>query len=186
LRLKLDPGERVIVMTRPQARKLTWPVVAALLVLGAGSYVLGNLSRSNPPDWIVEWHPLLLAGLAVVVAALLSRLFLLPLLRWISTRYLLTSKRLIVRQGMGRRHERQLLLVNIAELHTEQSIIQRTLRSGNLTVDLGHGRTSRIIDVPEVFRFRTLVVEAIEQLPRTAMFDGVDMETETEWNSWDS
>ena len=186
MRLKLDPGERVIVATRPQARKLSMPVVAALLVLAAGSYVLGNLSRPSPPDWVVEWRPLLLAGLAVTVAALLSRLFLLPLLRWMSTRYLLTSRRLIIRQGVGRRHERQLLLVAIAEVHSEQSIIQRTLRSGNLTVDLGHGRTSTLVDVPEVHRFRSLVVEAIEELPRTAMFDGVDMETETEWNSWDS
>lgn len=186
MRLKLDPGERVIVMTRPQARKLAWPVVGALLVLAAGSYVLGNLSRTNPPAWIAEWRPLLLAGLAVVAAALLSRLFLLPLLRWSSTRYLLTSRRLIIRRGMGRRHERQLLLVTIAELHTEQSLLQRSLHSGNLRIDMGHGRTSLLVDVPEIHKFRSLVVQAIEQLPRTAMFDGVDMETETDWNSWDS
>ena len=49
MRLKLDPGERVIVITRPQARRLFWPAVAFLLVLAAGGFGAGWLSREDLP-----------------------------------------------------------------------------------------------------------------------------------------
>jgi len=176
VRLKLDPGERVIVITRPQARRLFWPAVAFLVVLAAGGFGAGWLSREDLPAWLADWRmPLLLIGLLLAVL-LAGKMSVLPLLRWLGTRYLLTNRRLIIRQGWGRRREHQLLLASIFGLATEQNLLQRMLRSGQLRADVGYGRYSVLPDVPEVVRFRSLVVKAIEDLPRTAMFDGVDVE----------
>ncbi|EMY33219.1 hypothetical protein D477_016030 [Arthrobacter crystallopoietes BAB-32] len=174
MRLKLDPGERVIVRARPQARRLFWPAVVFLAVLGAAGFGLGWLSRAGLPAWIVEWVPLLRAAVLVLAGVLVLRVCLVPLLRWLSTRYLLTNRRLLVRRGWGRRSEQEVLLAGIFALRTEQNLLQRMLRSGNLHADMGYGRFWRLPDVPEVARFRALVVQAIEDLPRTAMFDGFD------------
>ena len=174
MRLKLDPGEQVIVLARPQARRLFWPAVVFLAVLGAAGFGLGWLSRRGLPGWIAEWVPLLRAAVLVVAGALVLRVCLVPLLRWLSTRYLLTSRRLLVRRGWGRRSEQEVPLAGIYALRTEQTLLQRMLRSGSLHADMGYGRFWRLPDVPEVVRFRGLVVRAIEELPRTAMFDGFD------------
>ena len=179
MRLKLDPGERVIVLARPQARRLFWPFVLFLAVLGAAGFGLGWLSRAGLPEWITPWLPALRAAVLVAAVLLVLRACVVPLLRWLSTRYLLTNRRLIVRRGWGRRSEQQVLLAAVYSVRIEQDLLQRVLRSGRLDADLGYGRFWRLPDVPEVARFRALVVRAIEDLPRTEFpdrFDGVDME----------
>lgn len=179
MRLKLDPGERVIVLARPQARRLFWPFMLLLAVLGAAGFGLGWLSRAGLPEWITPWQPVLRAAVLVAAALLVLRACVIPLLRWLSTRYLLTSRRLVVRRGWGRRSEQQVLLAAIYSMRIEQDLLQRILRSGRLDADLGYGRFWRLPDVPEVARFRALVVRAIEDLPRTEFpggFDGEDME----------
>lgn len=179
MRLKLDPGERVIVLARPQARRLFWPFMLLLVVLGAAGFGLGWLSRAGLPEWITPWQPVLRAAVLVAAALLVLRACVIPLLRWLSTRYLLTSRRLVVRRGWGQRSEQQVLLAAIYSMHIEQDLLQRILRSGRLDADLGYGRFWRLSDVPEVARFRALVVRAIEDLPRTEFpggFDGEDME----------
>ncbi|NKX53378.1 PH domain-containing protein [Arthrobacter mobilis] len=165
MRLKLWPGEQVIVATRPQARSLFWPFLALLLVLLAAGFGAGRLTRGQHIDWVAQWQPVLQAALLAAAVLLALRLFVVPLLRWCSTRYVLTNQRLLVRRGWGRRSEQETPLAGIYAVHAEQSLLQRMLRSGNLRADAGPGRSTRLVDVPEVHRFRTLVARAIEQLP---------------------
>ena len=49
-------------------------------------------------------------------------------------------------------------------------------RAGTLRIDLGRGRIIDYPSVPEVHRFKSIVLATIEDLPMTVMFDGVDIE----------
>ncbi|CEA07555.1 Bacterial membrane flanked domain protein [Arthrobacter saudimassiliensis] len=176
MRLNLAPGERVIVSSRPSARRLWRPVAVTVLAGAAAGFLVGFLGRDSVAPALSGWGPYL--QLAVVAAALLVVLrWCLPVaLQWSAARFILTSRRLLHRSGVLRRSEHEISLASVYQLEIRQGVSDRMQRSGTLVVDLGHGRVVPYRGVPEVHRFRSLVVAAIGQLPMTAMFDGVDME----------
>lgn len=175
MRLKLAPGERVLVRTRPQPRALTGPFGLSLLVLAAGGFALGWLGRNALPEPAAQWQPWAVAAVPVLCALVLLRVFVRPFLDWFSASYMLTSRRILFRRGVARRREHEIALAGIYQLDTVQTLFQRLTGSGTLAVDLGHDRVVTYADVPQVHTFKAFVVAAIRDLPLTAMFDGVDM-----------
>ncbi|WP_028281500.1 PH domain-containing protein [Arthrobacter sp. H5] len=176
--MRLAAGEHVIVRTRPNPRPLLWPFLGALAVLAATGYGLGWLSRANLPIELLTWEPWIVSAVLVVAGLLLLRMFFNPLLRWMGSRYILTSRRLIRRRGLARRSEQDVTLAVIYQLGTDQSLIQRATGSGTLVIDLGRDRTVSYPDVPRIHTFKEFIVAAISDLPLTVMFDGVDMEAD--------
>lgn len=176
MRIKLPPGERVLVRTRPNPLPLVGPVLAGFVILAVGGFGLGYLGRQDLPGGLPNWQPVLLPLAFAVVALLLFRVVVWPLVRWSSNRYVLTNMRLIHRHGMTRRTEHQLDLSAVSQLQIEQGLLQRLVGSGTLTAGLGFDRTHTYRDVPRIRTFREYVVQAIGDLPRTRMFDGVDMD----------
>lgn len=181
MRIKLLPGERVLVRTRPNPLPLVGPVIAGFVLLAAGGFGLGYLGRRDLPGGLAEWQPVLLLGALAVVALLLLRVVVRPLVRWSSNRYVLTSMRLIHRRGATRRTEHQINLSAISQLQTEQGLLQRMVGSGTLIADLGFDRAHAYRHVPQIATFKEYVVQAIGDLPLTRMFDGVDMEIDPQY-----
>lgn len=181
MRIKLLPGERVIVRTRPNPLPLVGPVVAGFIILAAGGFVLGYLGRSSLSGSLADWQPVVLLVVLAVVVLLLLRVVVRPLVRWSSNRYVLTSMRLIHRRGATRRTEHQINLSAISQLQTEQGLLQRMVGSGTLIADLGFDRAHDYRDVPQIGTFKEYVVQAISELPLTRMFDGVDMEIDPQY-----
>ncbi|MCY0905658.1 PH domain-containing protein [Arthrobacter sp. H14-L1] len=180
MRSWLAPGEQVIVQSRPQARALTGPAVAFILIPAAGGFALAWLSHgglARLPSQTAAWQePLAIAVVVLGIAALV----LYPLrrfLRWAGTRYTLTSRRMVVRRGWLHRERQDIALASVRNLGTRQSALQRILRSGNITLDMGFDGSAAISDIPEVARFRDLVLDAINELPHTAL-----MGPEDDWN----
>jgi membrane protein YdbS with pleckstrin-like domain len=181
MRIKLLPGERVIVRTRPSPLPLVAPVTAGFLILAVGGFGLGYLARGESAAGLAEWHPAVVVAALTVVVLLLLRVVVRPLARWSSNRYVLTSMRLIHRRGATRRTEHQINLSAISQLQTEQGVLQRMAGSGTLVADLGFDRTHAYRNVPRISTFKEYVVQAISELPLTRMFDGVDMEIDPQY-----
>ncbi len=180
MRIKLLPGERVLVRTRPNPLPLVGPVLAGFVLLGVGGFGLGYLTSRTVPG-LAEWQPVLALAALAAVALLLVRVTIRPLVRWSGNRYVLTSMRLIHRRGATRRTEHQINLSAISQLQTEQGLGQRLVRSGTLVADLGFDRAHAYPHVPQVATFKEYVVQAIGELPLTRMFDGVDMEIDPQY-----
>lgn len=189
MRIRLEPGEHVVVRTRPDLRRLILPFCGALVILAAGGFGLGMFSRSQLPLGWEQWAPAMVTGILVLALLLLFRVFIRPLLQWAGTRYILTSRRLIRRAGFSRRSEREVRLTGIFQIIIEQSLMERFTRGGSLIIDLGRDRFLSFREVPQVYTFKQYMVTAIGELPLTAMFDGVDMEAEsmdgTDDDGWD-
>lgn len=182
MRLKLEPGEHIIAAGRPFAGGLWKPLVLAAATGAVGGYALGWLGRDSLSPALLEWQPYLQILVAVLAAAVLLR-FCLPLVvRWFLARYILTNRRLIHRQGVFRRSEHEVALASIYQVEVSQAVSERMSRSGTLIVDMGYGRIVYYAQLPEVHRFKSLVVSAIGQLPLTRMFDGVDMDGDGEYD----
>lgn len=183
--LRLHAGEHVIVAARPQGRCLLWPVLLGLILTGATAYGLGWAGRSGHPRELAEWLPVLVPSVLVILLLMFLRWVIYPLLAWGSTRFVLTNRRLIFRRGLLNRREHDLPLPVIYQLDSSQSLADRLFGGGTLRVDLGRDRSVQYRDVPQIHTFKEYVVGAVEELPMTVMFDGVDMDVElgreTEW-----
>lgn len=169
MRKDLQPGEQVIVVTRPQPRKLIFPVALFIIVPAVGAFASAWIVRGEPARLIPliskEWTFWLVAVCVAAVAWILLGYCLPRVLSWQATRYILTSRRIVARYGMLRRRDQQISLASIRHVGASQSLLQRILRSGNISLDTGHGETSVITDVPEVSRFRNFVLDAMDELP---------------------
>jgi uncharacterized membrane protein YdbT with pleckstrin-like domain len=169
MRKDLLPGEQVIVVTRPQPRKLTFPAMLFVVVPALGAFASAWIVKGEParllPLITREWTPWLVAVCAGAVAWILLGYCLPRVLRWHATRYVLTSRRIVARYGMLRRRDQQVSLASVRHVGIRQSLTQRILRSGNISLDTGHGEDTVIPEVPEVSRFRNFILDAIDELP---------------------
>lgn len=169
MRKGLVPGEQVITVTRPQPRKLAGPAAAFVAAPAAAAFAIswtlrGEFTRMVPavsPDWTpwIMWG-CLLAAAWIWLAYCLPRL-----LRWQGTRYILTSRRIVARHGMMRRHDEQVNLASVRNVRVYQTVVQRILRSGNISLDTGYQSVVTIEDVPEVALFRDFILDAVAELP---------------------
>lgn len=129
--------ERVIARVRPHARTLTWPAIALFVVVGVGTYaalVFDELWQS-------------LAVLAGAISAV-TLLWVLPLLRWLSTQYLITTRRVVVRSGLFVRTRHEVLLSRSYDVTMRQSGLQPVFRSGDVLITTGADRPVILRDVP--------------------------------------
>ncbi|HJW00720.1 MAG TPA: PH domain-containing protein [Arthrobacter sp.] len=174
MRKDLVPGEQVIVTTRPQPRKLTVPAAAFIAAPAAAAFASAWIIRGEAqrllPALSPEWSPWLVTGCILGVAWIWLAYCLPRLLKWQGTRYTLTSRRIVARYGMLKRRDQQVNLAGVRNLVLTQSMGQRILRSGNISLDAGYQGTVTLGDVPEAVRFRGFVLDAIDELPGDVAF----------------
>ena len=169
MRKELLPGEQVIAVTRPQPRTLIVPALLFVAVPALAAYACAWIVKGGPaklvplvrPEWTV-W----LLGACVVLAAWVLLGYCLPrALTWHATRYTLTNQRLVARYGMLRRRDQQVYLAAVRNVELRQSLLQRVLRSGNISLDTGYPASTVVPDVPEAATFRMFILEAMDELP---------------------
>ncbi|GAA2859429.1 PH domain-containing protein [Paenarthrobacter ilicis] len=176
MRKELLPGEQVIAMTRQQARSLFFPVLLFVVVPAVGAYICAWLVKGNAqrlaPFITVEWTPWLIGATLVLAGWLLLGYCVRRVLRWRSVRYILTSRRILAKYGMFRRNDWQVSLAAVRNVGIQQNLLQRTLHSGNISLDTGHSGTAVLNDVPLVGKFRDFVQDAMDDLPRGGVVEG--------------
>lgn len=180
MRRDLVPGEQVIVTTRPQPRKLIAPAAAFIAAPAAAAFASAWITRGEVerlvPAMSSEWSPWLVAGCILGVAWIWLAYCLPRLLKWQGTRYTLTSRRIVARYGMLKRRDQQVNLAAVRNLMLTQSVVQRILRSGNISLDTGYQGTVTFADVPEAVRFRDFILDAIDEMPGDVAFGAGDAE----------
>jgi membrane protein YdbS with pleckstrin-like domain len=145
----VPPAERVVARVRQHARRMFWPSVALILICGASAYF-----GSAFEGWV---------SLAIWCAAVLLAifLFLLPLGSWLTTRYTVTTRRLIVRQGLFVRERRELLHSRGYTVTLRTSWLQGVFRSG--TISVGSADQSMVVWLRDVPRAE-IMTEALHDL----------------------
>jgi membrane protein YdbS with pleckstrin-like domain len=144
-----DPPERVLARLRPHARVLTLPSIALIAIAGAVGYLGGVVEE--------PWQGTALysvAGAAVVL------FWLLPLLAWLSHRYVITTRRLILRRGLGVRVRQELLHSRGYDVSVTRGPLQTIFRSGDVRINTGLEAPVVLRDVPNA----DLVAAALQDL----------------------
>ena len=151
-RLLLD-AEQVVLELHPHWRRLVLPAFTLPVVAGVASYAAAAGPRASA-------FRLGVLGLALVLVILLS---VRPFLRWRSTRYVVTTRRVIWRAG-SLRTGRDAALYRITDIAVERGVVDRLFGSGDLVLT-SPGEHSRLVlvDVPGTDDVHRTVFELAEQ-----------------------
>ena len=141
-------GETVIVRLRPHARVLFWPTVLLVVVAGAVGYVAGVVPE--------QWQAL---GVLLLAALLVITGWFAPLVRWLSRRYTITTRRTVVRSGVLVRSTQELLHSRAHDVTLRRGALQALFRSGDVILNAGQNPVM-LRDVPSA----GLVREALHDL----------------------
>ena len=132
-----QPTEYVVARLRPHARVLFWPSLGLVGICAATGYFGGRFD--------VAWQNYVVLGSAV---ALIVLLWLVPVLIWLGKRYVITSRRLVVRKGLFVRTRQELLHSRGYDLTVRKNAVQSLFRSGDVLVNTGLDRPVVLWDVP--------------------------------------
>jgi uncharacterized membrane protein YdbT with pleckstrin-like domain len=132
----LHGDERVVLHKHPHWKMLVRPVVVLLLIVGL-SY-----------GWI---------GLAVIGGIGLVWLTVVPLLRWRTTHFVLTTRRVMVREGILTRSGIDIPIDRINTVQFRHSLIDRILGCGTLIIESASDEPLEFDDVPQVERVHSLL-----------------------------
>lgn len=134
---RLAAGESVVVEVRPHWKYLAGPVVGLAAVIAGG---VAALVEGAPG--FVDW---LVVALEVAAALWLVGRY----LRWVTTRLVVTTTRLVERRGVLGRSGREIPLAALTDIGYHQSILDRILGAGDVIIESA-GRDSRevFVDLP--------------------------------------
>lgn len=152
--LSTDPGPRetVIARVRPHVRALILPTV--LLVAVAGAF--GYLGGSFPEDW----QNLTAAGVAVLLVVVG---WLLPFASWLARHYTITTRRIVLRQGLFVRTRQEVLHSRAVDATVRTGALQALFGSGDVIVDVGQARPVTLRDIPAPVSVQAALHDLIEQ-----------------------
>ncbi len=126
----------------PHGKTLVRPAAVLLLIVAAALVVVFFLPQNSTNSWPIR----LVVGAAALVAAIVW--FGVPLLRWRTTTYEMTNRRLRLREGILTRSGRDFPLNRISDVSFKQGLIDRLFGCGRLIVE-SPGEQGQLI-LPEI------------------------------------
>ncbi|HET9255744.1 MAG TPA: PH domain-containing protein [Pseudonocardiaceae bacterium] len=141
----LRGDERVVVHKHPHWKMLLLPVLVLLLVSGLGSYLAALISGQS-------WQLYGFLALGVLGGAVLVWLVVVPLLRWRTTHFVLTTRRVLIREGILSRSGIDIPINRINSVQFRHSLIGRVLGYGTLIIESASDEPLEFDDIPQVER----------------------------------
>jgi uncharacterized membrane protein YdbT with pleckstrin-like domain len=141
----LGDGEEVVMAMRPHWKEMVWPAVVLVLTSPVATY----LAAIVPDGSAQKWLRLTIGVIAILVVL---RWTVWPFLKWLTTSYVITDRRIITRVGVVARLGRDMPISRINDVTFEHSgILERVLGCGTLIVESAGERGQLVLrDVPRV------------------------------------
>ena len=140
-------GEVVVYRARLHRIIFLLPVGLAAIGILLASYLAWYLASWTTPSWIITAIFLILA---IIVAFPL-------LIRYFTSEFAVTTKRVIVKVGLFHRHTLELVLAKVETVGVNQSIPGRLFNYGTITVTGTGGTQEHFKDIADPLLFRKQV-----------------------------
>jgi uncharacterized membrane protein YdbT with pleckstrin-like domain len=142
----LNEGERVVWSTRTHVKALLVPALVLVLAAGIGGF-LSSLPETHKQFWLILiW---VLAGVAILVYSVW------PFLKWLTTTYTVTDRRLTTHRGVINRSGHDIPLARISDVSYEKGLVDRIFGCGTLVIsDASEQGRVALDDVPRVERLQ--------------------------------
>ena len=150
----LTDDESVVLLMHPHWRVL---LGALAWLLGAVGVVVTGYALRGEGDWVLPAAGVL--ALLVVVGFVVP-----PVVRRLFTQYVLTTERIVVREGLVARTGTEIPLESVTNVEFSQSVVERMLGYGDVLLEsAGRSGQSRLRDVPDPEAFQSQVYGVREQ-----------------------
>lgn len=146
----LSDNEHVVVHKHPHWKMLVMPVIVLLVTVGAGAYLASLVSGQG-------WDTIAWIVLAAVAAVLIVWFTLVPLIRWRTTHFVVTSQRVLVREGVLSRSGIDIPLARVNSVQFRHTFFQRLLGCGTLVIESASDEPLEFDDIPQVERVHSLL-----------------------------
>ena len=156
----LAAGEQPVLLLHPHWKTLIRPILVAVLVVAIAliaEVLIGSGSAA----------PAARGAVGIVAVLFLMVWLIVPVLRWRTTTYELTTKRLKVRDGIVTRRGRDIPLARINDVSFSKGLLDRLLGSGRLVVESAgeHGQIV-LTDIPRVEFAQATLFRLVEEEQR--------------------
>ena len=136
----LADGEHVVLSVRTHVKALIGPTAVLILVMAA--VITAVTLRSESTVAVIA---------AVVAVPVLVVWVLIPFLRWLTSTYTVTNRRLITRHGILTRTGRDIPLFRINDVAYEKDLVDRILGCGTLIIsDATEKAGVQLPDIPNI------------------------------------
>ena len=137
----LSEGEHVVLSVRTHVKALIGPV--ALLILVVAVVITAAMLQDDSSLVALE--------AAVVAVPVVAIWVIIPFLRWLTSTYTVTSRRLITRHGIITRTGRDIPLFRINDVAYEKGLLDRILGCGTLIISDATEKAGVVLpDVPKI------------------------------------
>jgi uncharacterized membrane protein YdbT with pleckstrin-like domain len=149
----LGEGETVVLDLHPHWKVMFLPFLEALALLALAGFLLAQ-GYSDTVNYIVIGVGLLL----------LLGFFVVPLLKWRTTHFVVTTERVVMRSGVLGRQGRDIPLVRINDVSFHHTFFERLLGCGTLVVEsAGERGQVTLTEIPRVERVQRTVYDLVDK-----------------------
>jgi uncharacterized membrane protein YdbT with pleckstrin-like domain len=152
----LSEGERTVLLVNPHWKTVLWPFVLLVVVAIATAVLLIVIphNRLQGPERIA------VGAVALVIAVIWVGV---PILRWKTTTYELTTRRFRLRYGVLSRTGRDFPLTRISDVSFSHGPIDRMLGCGRLVIESAgeHGQLV-LNEIPHVAKVQATLFQLVE------------------------
>lgn len=146
------PAEELLIARfRGHARRLFWSAIMLIAVFGGAAYFYDNL-----PAPFENWMLLAAGGLVVLLIVVV------PYALWLSRTCTVTTRRVIVKRGLGASHRREMSHARGYTIGVRRGILQRMWGVGTIILSNGVDAPLRIANVPNVTLVHETLADQIE------------------------
>jgi len=152
----LAADETLVHDLHPHWKALVAPVVVLVLTLGLGSFLAAAVPDGDYRDW---------GRLAILVVglALIGLYAVRPFLTWLTTHFVITDRRVLIRTGILGRTGRDVPLSRINDITFSHTFLERLLGCGTLVVEsAGERGQVTLSEVPRVEQVQRELYDLVE------------------------
>lgn len=156
----LMQDEIIIYPTRPHwiifSRAAFWLILAILIFFISAMYPIGHYRLLGLPQ-LYQLVPLILLCAAAIA-------FIPAFVKYKSTEFVITNKRILLKRGFIRRATNEILLARIESISVYQTLFGRIFNYGTILISGTGGSKDPFMDLPDPAFLRNKVQEQIEKL----------------------
>lgn len=161
----LGDDEHVVIHKHPHWKMLLFPILVLLVTAGVGAYLAALVSSQ-------DWHLYAWIAIGVIAAVVLIWVVLSPLIRWRTTHFVITTQRVMVREGVLTRTGIDIPLSRINSVQFRHGLIDRIVGAGTLIVESASDEPLEFDDIPNVERVHSLLYREINDDPNDDFHPG--------------
>jgi membrane protein YdbS with pleckstrin-like domain len=153
----LTKDEKVVRSLHPHWLTIFKPVMLGLLIIAIAAVIVW-LTPVHPTWDIADW---VIIAIGIIV---LLWVVVLPFLKWRTTHYVITNKRVVVRRGILTKSGQDIALSKITDVSFRQSVLDRITKAGSLNIETaGDSPDEDFSSIPRSNEIQQLLNHLIEE-----------------------